>query len=139
MNLLYVIVSVITLKCGYKLLEAGTLQNDAELSKRIVGNWIEDAKITDYSVHGIETYSSNLCFMAIETVVDHGKTQIVTTYGVWEIKDSILKATITNEIGIVGKPAKYFQNGKIVHVDEDFLIIQPQGLSATTFTYKRSK
>jgi len=106
--------------------EVETLQSDAEIRQKLVGVWIVDIGTNSqiYSAKGTIAYASNSCYVA-KAVVSEGNSSHEETYeGMWEVKQGILTATITNAIGIKGQPGKWFDHAKVVRIDERELILK---------------
>lgn len=97
--------------------------SDAEASKRIAGKWAADTQSKFF--HEVEfrkdgSFKSRLGVAGIE----------FKSEGTWQLKDGILKATITNRIGRPPGPEKIeaneplFSPGRVLIVDNSRLVIE---------------
>jgi hypothetical protein len=128
-------------------------QSDADIRQKIVGTWIIDLETMNhtgpysYSAKGTVTYSSNGCYVAKAAVLDSGKAREEKYEGFWSVNDGILTDTITNANGMLGitngigfsGPNPKFEVAKVLHVDENELILESGKRTKHKEIEKRSK
>jgi hypothetical protein len=95
------------------LLLSGCNHRDSELRQKITGTWIPN------SSNGTITVASDGSFVSKFSVIRTNIPSELVYQGIWQIKDGVLIATITNVDGLEPHaPLGQIDKMKIIHMDE---------------------
>ncbi|HEX3798622.1 MAG TPA: hypothetical protein VH413_07970 [Verrucomicrobiae bacterium] len=97
---------------------------DEDIRKKIVGEWHADITKTNFSAHASDKFEAEGKYSSTAELEIGVRHVTISVEGKWEVKDGMLKETITKSSNPEYPPIGLVTNDKVVRIDDKEFVYQ---------------